>query len=382
MKILLVRSISINLHDIKGGVDAVVVNLMNAFTACDVEVHLFSITKDVKIYNTIKYADNIIIDFVPLTLPSYLAEYLLFGSRKLCKKITEFEPDIIHIQGTGFHLLYLRKAPLDKVIATQHAILSEEVKYQFGLLSKMKYHFKVMVESLFLQKIHHLIYISEYNKNLNSFGKDARKRITMKIYNPVNPCFFHTAAISNNNNNLIFVGAINQRKGLLLLLQALKNLKSRRKLYQLHVVGDFTQPAYEKVIRNYITENALQPQVIFHGWKKQDEIFKLMSASSIFVLPSYQETLPVSIAEAMAAGRVVIASDTGGVSEMFKDKESGFLFNIGDVDKLTSILMSLHNNIKEMKKISEKARDEALLKFEPGSVVNQTIGFYKKVLRQ
>jgi len=64
------------------------------------------------------------------------------------------------------------------------------------------------------------------------------------------------------------------------------------------------------------------------------EKIKLIDNHEIFILPSKREGMPQSLIEAMARGKIVIASDTDGAKEIIKDNFNGFLFKNGDTEDL------------------------------------------------
>jgi glycosyltransferase involved in cell wall biosynthesis len=129
-------------------------------------------------------------------------------------------------------------------------------------------------------------------------------------------------------------------------------------------------------------EHDLASQVTFYGWQTQEQILTIYEKGRIFILPSQQETMPVAIAEAMAQGKVVIASNVGAISEMFTDKSSGFLFERNDLEQLIDTLKQVYNNREMIEKISSNAIQEAREKFHPDSIASQTFEFYKKVLER
>jgi glycosyltransferase involved in cell wall biosynthesis len=145
------------------------------------------------------------------------------------------------------------------------------------------------------------------------------------------------------------------------------------------VVGGYKDDYYEGVINSIVEENNLADQVIFYGWQTQEQILKVHEKCRIFVLPSQQETMPVVIGEAMALGKVVVASNVGAISEMLVDKHSGFLFESNKLDELCNLFRQLYNNSELIDSVSRNAMSEARDKFNPDSIVSKTYEFYLKV---
>jgi len=84
----------------------------------------------------------------------------------------------------------------------------------------------------------------------------------------------------------------------------------------------------EKLIRKL----KLDKSVILAGWRQ--DVPELLATADLFVLTSLWEGLPICVLEAIAAGRPVIATNTGGVSEVIVDNESGFLVSVGDMGQM------------------------------------------------
>lgn len=181
-------------------------------------------------------------------------------------------------------------------------------------------------------------------------------------------------------NSISYVGRINKNKNLSIMLRALARLKQENIIFTLHVVGGYKDNYYKREVNTILNENELSQQVIFYGWQTQEQILQVHERCRIFVLPSQQETMPVVVGEAMALGKVVIASNVGAVSEMVTDKFSGFLFKRNDLDELYSLLRQLHNNTELIETVSANAMREAREKFHPDSIAAKTFQFYLKVL--
>ena len=74
-------------------------------------------------------------------------------------------------------------------------------------------------------------------------------------------------------------------------------------------------------------------RVVFLGWR--DDIEEIMPIFDVFVLPSLNEGMGRVLVEAMAAGRPVVASDVGGIPDLVKDGENGFLAEPGNARELS-----------------------------------------------
>jgi glycosyltransferase involved in cell wall biosynthesis len=379
IKVLMVGALPLDLQSVKGGVEAAILNLFTGFSLLkDLEVVHLSFVEDLKDRTEVAFAPNIKIIFLPYKIRIRLLDYLV-NTPALKKIISEEAPDIIHIQESEPHLLRFLSFQKENIVVTQHGIMKEELKYATGMAAKLKFLFKTFVERFVFPRFKHVIFISDYNKKL--FKGTVHKSVN--IYNAVNPIFFnHTSNGAANPNSIIYVGVLSKRKNLRIVVEALHELKKKNIIYELHVVGWYKQGdvEYEKIILDLVKEYDLSNQIKFYGWLKQTEILEVFDRCSTFVLPSLQETLPVSIAEAMAMGKIVIASNVGAISEMFEDKVSGYLFSKNDFNKLVSLLESLSSNQEKTEQLSTAIKKIAFDKYHPEANAKKTLSFYKEVL--
>jgi glycosyltransferase involved in cell wall biosynthesis len=378
-KVLFLAPCPYNLDLIKGGVEAVTVNLLLGFKDIQgIEIRTVSFQKLLRKEKFVQYSKNIVIQFVPFgRIKSTKMEMLFHGRIKVRNIVEEFQPDIVHVQGNGSILMLTYGLQKDNIIMTTHGILKEELKQQNTILGKISYLINILTESCFGRSIGNQIFISKYNENLIRTKKILYSRV---IYNPVHTAFFEIAHNGASKiNNILYVGGIMKRKGLKDLITVFQSFKNKQIEYNLAIVGGIIEKSYKKEIDDIIYNDKLSSKIIFHDWLSQKEILKLMSEVSILVLPSYQETLPVTIAEAMSAGKVVVATKVGGIPEMIQDKVTGFLYEKGDLKELESILTKLYTNNELINKVSENARMSAKRMFSAISVAEQTLYFYDEV---
>jgi glycosyltransferase involved in cell wall biosynthesis len=100
--------------------------------------------------------------------------------------------------------------------------------------------------------------------------------------------------------------------------------------------------------------------VLLLDWIDPEDKIPLYNSSDIFLLPSYDEGLPYSMIEAMAAGLPIIASNVGGIPEVIKENENGFLINPGDVKRMVSRINYLVEN--EDVRLKMKINNKNLIK--------------------
>lgn len=138
-----------------------------------------------------------------------------------------------------------------------------------------------------------------------------------------------------------FIGSFYAYEGLLLLLDALPDIIKCRPNVRLLLVGGGPQ---QQSIKDKIEKMALQQQVILAGRVPHDQVQRYYNLVDIFVYPRLSMRLtdlvtPLKPLEAMAQGRLVVASDVGGHHELIRDKETGYLFRAGDRASLAQTVL-------------------------------------------
>ncbi len=91
--------------------------------------------------------------------------------------------------------------------------------------------------------------------------------------------------------------------------------------------------------KQIVEEKNLKSNIFIVGWADFDKKLELLKKSSVLVLPSYNEGLPMAILEGMACGKAIISTTVGAIQEVVKKKKNGILIEPGDVEKLSEALI-------------------------------------------
>ena len=113
---------------------------------------------------------------------------------------------------------------------------------------------------------------------------------------------------------------------------------------------------------------------------KQPRIVDYLSVSDVLLLPSEQESFGLAALEAMACELPVIASRVGGIPEVVTDGETGFLSQVGDVEKMANDAVRLLTNETFRHEMGRRARESAISRYRTDIVIPQYINFYEKTL--
>ena len=135
---------------------------------------------------------------------------------------------------------------------------------------------------------------------------------------------------------LITVAVLRSGKGIDDLISAMPGILESIPDAMALIVGDGDQRA---ALQRLAGETGVADRVVFTG--DRDDVGSILAASDVFVLPTHVDLLPTVVAEAMAAGLPVVASDVGGLGDMVEDDATGILYPAGDIEALTLACLKL-----------------------------------------
>jgi len=122
----------------------------------------------------------------------------------------------------------------------------------------------------------------------------------------------------------------------------------------------------------------VKDDVIFVG--KQANIADYLGVADVFLLPSELESFGLAALEAQACEVPVIATRIGGIPEVISEGETGYLSDIGDVQKMSEDTLRLLNDEDLRRSFGEKGREFAIQRYGSDKIIPQYISFYEKVL--
>jgi len=115
---------------------------------------------------------------------------------------------------------------------------------------------------------------------------------------------------------------------------------------------------------------------------KQAKIADYLTVADVFLLPSEEESFGLAALEAQACEVPVVATRVGGLPEVVADKESGFLSDIGDTEKMSDDVMKVLSDEELHRAFGLRGRELAIARYSSELVIPQYIKFYEKVLTQ
>ncbi len=176
-----------------------------------------------------------------------------------------------------------------------------------------------------------------------------------------------------------FVGRLIYAKGVQDLISAFAKIQDTAPEVKLLIVGD---GPYRANLENLAHQTDCASSIFFLGQKNQDEVIDVLSATDIFVNPSYSEGLGISVMEAASVGLPIIATDVGGTREIITTDKTGILVKARDVGQLAEELCRLCANAELREKLGKNARMLAERKFNWDTITGEYIKLYTNLVEK
>ena len=187
----------------------------------------------------------------------------------------------------------------------------------------------------------------------------------------------NTTLFNYDKKVLLYVGRLKPIKGVRYLINAMAIVNQNCPNTKLLIVGDGDERNnLEQLVENY----GLNDCITFVGRVSNEDVPKYLTNADIFVLPSLSEGFPNVILEAMASGLPVVATNIRGMSEIIAEETNGYLVESKNSEQLAVKIISLLNDAKLMKAMSEN-NVICAKQYEWRNVVKKLENIYLKCIR-
>jgi len=341
-----------------GGAEKVVCDLADQMSALGHQVKIAYLTGGV-----IVRPKNTNIDLISLDLNNFYGLYL--ASKKYKKLIQDFQPDVVHahmIHANIFARINRIGCAIPKLICTAHN------SNEGGKLRMMAYRLTN--------------FLSDFNTNVSQEATESliskgafNKNNLTTVYNGIDLSKFKLSKIDKKNDEMMIlsVGRFNEQKDYPNLFKAIKILKDNNLIEKVkfYIAGD---GELRSELEQLIKILNISDNVTLLGIRS--DIPELMNQAHFFVLSSKYEGFGLVVAEAMACGAFVIATNSGGVAEVMGD--TGILVPSQNSEALAEALKeAMSKTALELQENNLQARQRVEKLFSLESSVNKWLALYE-----
>lgn len=299
----------------------------------------------------------------------------LTGWKQLASVIHEHQPDIVQANAGDT----LKFAVLSKLFSqwSTPIIFRNANKVSDFIDSKVKGYFNKFL----VKQVAHVISVSELCRLdfLKIYGVSEDKVTTIPIGIEIKKWDHHLPADLKSflaeGKILVNVASFVPEKNHFGLVRIVKRLVDEGVNIKLLMIGD---GRLRNEIQAMITELKVEKHIRLTGYRT--DVLSLMANAHVFVLPSLIEGLPAVILEAMYVRTPVVAYDVGGISEVIKDGETGWLVKAGDEGAFVEAINQTIDNDTH-KSTLEKAYNLVVNNYENQKIASRFITTYTTILR-
>lgn len=268
--------------------------------------------------------------------------------------LRELQPDVVNAHVAHYAVAALRAGYTP--LLTIHGVLEREAQiYKSTWFDRGRFVLETWLERYALRRVRDVVAISPYVLEQYRAGSRARFH---RIDNPL-PNEFFTVPDLAQEGRLLYAGTIDERKNVLDLLRALLIVRQAKPNVVLRVAGRTTSAAYDRAVREFVAAQGLQRNVEFLGLQDKHRLLDEYARCAMVLLASVQETAPMTVIEAMAAGKPVVATRVGGVPHLVENGSSGFTVAAGDVESLASRVLTLLDDRDLRYRMGQRGRELA-----------------------
>lgn len=264
------------------------------------------------------------------------------NAKELRQIINDFKPDVIHTENNALIPTYLalrkiKKNQRPKVFHTMHLKAEDEtsnkiVRFLYKFIFKKPNFIPVAIteslseESKTFYKTSYVPYVNN-GVSLEPFRNDKN--------------------LSSRKYDIVVVGRFVPQKNHFFVVSSFLELKNKLPNIQIALVGG---GELLDDVKKFVSDNDAQDFIHFTGILNSPA--EIVKDSKVIALGSLYEANPLSLLEGMAAGCIVVSSNVGGVSDIIKEDENGFLFDSGDKEKFVNILYKILSDIDSYQNMS------------------------------
>lgn len=328
------------------------------------------------------------------------------GLRKCLDVVDRFQPDVIHVHGTeGYYGLLARESSIPLVVSIQGILSVCELFYFGGFTCTDKlqdafsmrflrgidgfhqHHFLKQIagrERQIFETCSHFIGRTEFDKNYAA------------LLNPHAPYYhcdeilrtpFYSGKWNPESQGKFVIYCTSSgpapHKGLDCLFLACHILKLNGiKNFEVRIAGPIRNSPTWPILRNKIQGLGLTADVVWLGPSSPETIVSELEKAHVFVLPSYVENSPNSLAEAMLIGTPCIASNVGGIPSLVTHNRDGLLFPSGDAYSLAAMIAKILREPAFARVLSENAKKTAHARHQPQKIADTMRSIYAEIQKE
>ncbi|MES1925729.1 glycosyltransferase [Salinisphaera sp. T31B1] len=293
---------------------------------------------------------------------------------RLCKRLRQLRPAVVHTYNIGALdvAFWARLAGVPRVVHAEHG---RDVSDPEGRSAKYRWLRRVMAPLI-------SVYVpvsQDLARWLRNDVKLPASRIQL-IYNGIDTARYAVASGAGTRSEALRIGSVGRLdpvKGFDRLIEAIARLNDRNaRLATLHIVGD--GPARTS-LEQKIVDEGLSERVFLHG--SRDDVPAFLADLDVYVCSSIAEGVALTVLEAMAASRPIVATAVGGNPELIDHERNGLLVPSRDAGALAKAVGRLLDDRTLAVKLGDAAREDVCARFSVEAMIDGYCTLYDRLIQ-
>jgi glycosyltransferase involved in cell wall biosynthesis len=361
------------------------VNLADALAARDdIDLHIVAASAVVRRNYTLQrngITFHVVRHSFPFTcrgFPPYLRIDLwtryAYLRRQLRRVVYQLRPDLIHVHGTeyGYGLAAIGIG-VPTVVSIQGLI---------GLYAMVAPGFSYRLQALIERQV---ISSTPYVGCRTAWAADFVRGLNpganvVQMNEAINEVYFRNSVRPAGTQRIVMVGEIVRRKGVEEAVEAMRLVVSEFPSAKLSIVGLGVSASYLDGLKTRAAALRIDGNVEWLGFKPAAEIAALHAEAALLIHPSHIDNSPNAVAEAMASGLPVIASEVGGIPSMIEHDVTGILVKPCNHVELANAIIALLRSEPERRRLAANARKVAIERNLPANAADETMRVYRDIV--
>lgn len=287
-------------------------------------------------------------------------------NREVRKIITDFEPDVMHIQmlmwiGMGA-MKYGNKFGIP-IVSTNHA-MPENLMDNLKVLAPVSRPINYILTAYGARFHSRSDYVTMPTQSaIDMFGSSGEKIKVPKeaISNGIDlgrftpsapdPKIYDTFKLPTDTQIVTYIGRLDAEKHLSVLVRAFNKVLQTRDAHLLLVGFGTDQQHLESLVREF----GIAERVTFTGRVSDEDLVELHKVGSVYCMPSPAELQSIATLEAMASGQPIVAVDAGALKELCQDGRNGYLCRQDDDQEIAEGLLKILNDPEMRERYSKES---------------------------
>lgn len=336
-----------------GGAERMAVNYANALSEKITFSGIVASRKEGLLLNKIKNKSG----YLFLNKKGTIDIASIFKLRKYC---VQYKIDFIQAHSSSFFLAVLVKLTLPKVKIIWHD------HYGNSEFLKNRKHFVLQLFSLFF---HRILVVNQLLLDWNKEKMFCKKVFYLPNFPEIESLDGTTELNGIKGKRIICLANIRAQKNIEMLIEVAKKVCETKSDLTFHIVGKKFNDSYQEKILQLIENNTLKNTVFLYDSK--NDIPNILNQSTIGILTSSSEGLPVSLLEYGLLKLPVVATNVGQIKEVILNEKTGFLVESNDVTSFANKLIYLIDNPEICTNFANALFHHVQENYSKASVINQ-----------